>query len=111
MWPIARLPGSRSITARRVKLSPTSPKWRSAWNTPAVEGDDAGALLAAMLKGMQAEGRELGRVLVAEDAEDAAFLVELVVTAAGQTPGLDRPIRRSIRSSPTYWAWAPSCSR
>ena len=45
----------------------------------AVVGDDAGRFLPAVLQGVQAEGRQGGGVVVAEDAEDAAFLVELVV--------------------------------
>ena len=72
-----------------MKVSPTRPTWRSAWNLRAVEGDDAGRLLAAMLERMQAERRERRRVLVAEDAEDAAFLVELVVVAGPE------PVSRS----------------
>ena len=44
-----------------------------------VEGDDAGRFLAAMLQGMQAE-HGAGRGLVdAEDAENAALLLQLVV--------------------------------
>jgi hypothetical protein len=42
--------------------------------TAAVEGDDAGSLLAAMLEGVEAEGRDSGGLGVAEDAEHAAFL-------------------------------------
>ncbi len=45
----------------------------------AVEADDAGRLLAAMLKRVQAERGQRGRVGMAEYAEDAAFLVEGVV--------------------------------
>ena len=46
----------------------------------AVEGDDAGRLLAAMLQGVQAEDGARPRLLDARrDAEDAAFLLELVV--------------------------------
>ena len=44
----------------------------------AVEGDDAGRLLAAMLQGVQAERGEGGGVGVAEDAEHAAFLAQAV---------------------------------
>ena len=39
----------------------------------AVEGDDAGGFLAAMLERVQAERGDRGRVGMAEDAEDAAF--------------------------------------
>jgi hypothetical protein len=40
----------------------------------AVEGDDAGRLLAAVLKRVQAERGDRRRGGMAEDAEDAAFL-------------------------------------
>ena len=46
--------------------------------TPAVEGDDAGRLLAAMLERVQAERRQGCGIVMAEDAEDAAFLAQLV---------------------------------
>ena len=44
----------------------------------AVEGDDAGGFLAAMLQRVQAERRDGGGIRVAEDAEDAAFLAQPV---------------------------------
>ena len=44
----------------------------------AVEGDDAGRFLAAMLQGVQAERGDRGGVGMAEDAEDAAFLAQAV---------------------------------
>ena len=47
----------------------------------AVVGDDAGGLLAAMLQGVQAERGQRRGVLVAEHAEDAAFLAQAVVAA------------------------------
>jgi len=50
----------------------------------AVEGDDAARLLAAMLEGVQAEHRQCCRVVMTEDAEDAALLVQLVLVAEGQ---------------------------
>ena len=40
----------------------------------AIEGDDAGGLLAAMLEGVQSECGDGGGLGVAEDAEHAAFL-------------------------------------
>ena len=40
----------------------------------AVEGDDAGGFLAAMLQGVQSECGDGGGLGVAEDAEHAAFL-------------------------------------
>ncbi len=42
----------------------------------AVEGDDTGGLLAAMLERMQAERRQRRRVRVPQDAEDAALFVQ-----------------------------------
>ncbi len=45
----------------------------------AIEGDDAGRFLAAMLQGVEAEGRDRCGVRVAEDAEDAALLVEAIL--------------------------------
>ncbi len=44
----------------------------------AVEGDDAGRLLSAMLQGVQAERDDRCRVGMTEDSEDAAFLVQAV---------------------------------
>ncbi len=44
----------------------------------AVEGDDAGGFLAAMLERMQAERGDGGSVGMAEDAEHAAFLAQPV---------------------------------
>jgi hypothetical protein len=45
----------------------------------AVVDDHAGRLLAAVLEGVQAKRGVGGGVLIAMDAEDATFLVELVV--------------------------------
>ena len=44
----------------------------------AVEADDAGCFLPAMLEGMQAKGGQRRRVGMVEDAEDAALLVQAV---------------------------------
>ena len=68
----------------------------------AVEGDDAGGLLAAVLQGVQAERGQRRGVLVAEHAEDAAFLAQAVVAgrpAAGPTCGLTLVERQ--------WSWRP----
>ena len=46
--------------------------------TAAVERDDAGRFLAAMLQGVQAERRDGGRVRMPENAEHAAFLAQPV---------------------------------
>ncbi len=43
-----------------------------------VEGDDAGGLLPTVLQGVKAKRDNRRRVGVAEDAEDAAFLVQAV---------------------------------
>ncbi len=45
----------------------------------AVEGDDAGCLLAAMLQRVQPERGQRRGVGLSEDAEDATFLVWLIV--------------------------------
>ena len=45
----------------------------------AVEGDDTGCLLAAVLKRVQAERSQGRGVVVAEDPENPAFLVQFVV--------------------------------
>ncbi len=44
----------------------------------AVERDDAGRLLAAVLEGVQAERGDRGCVRMSEDAEDAALLTQPV---------------------------------
>ena len=50
----------------------------------AVIGDDAGRLLAAVLQGMQPQGRQRRRVGMAKHPEDAAFFAETVaVRVAG----------------------------
>ena len=43
-----------------------------------IVGDDPAGLLAAVLQGVQAEGDEVGGVGHADDAEDAAFLLQFV---------------------------------
>jgi hypothetical protein len=50
----------------------------------AIEADYAGSLLAAMLKGVQAEGGERGCVGMAENAEHAAFLMQAVLVEPRQ---------------------------
>ena len=49
-----------------------------------VVGDDAARLLPAVLERVEAEGHEARRFLDADHAEDAAFLVELVVVRGRQ---------------------------
>jgi hypothetical protein len=41
----------------------------------AIAGHDAGAFLASMLEGVEAEVGELGCVLMAEDSANAAFVL------------------------------------
>src|SRR5690606_15227647 len=50
----------------------------------AVVGDDAGGLLAAMLEGVKPQRDDSRRVLASEDAEHAAFVVEMVVRLRGK---------------------------
>ena len=80
MWPMAQAPGRRGDdVVRRRRLSPTMAQCRSVVELLAVEGDDAAGLLAAVLQGVQAERGQRGGVGMAEDAEDAALLAQLVV--------------------------------
>ena len=73
----------------------------------AVEGDDAGGLLAAVLERVQAERGDGGGVGMAEDAEDAAFLAQPVaVEIEGSSP--ERPSRRSSASGRLIVAVPPS---
>ena len=53
----------------------------------AVEGDDAGRLLAAMLEGVQPERGDGGGIGMVEDAEDAAFLAQVTPAAPHRTCG------------------------
>jgi hypothetical protein len=55
-----------------------APCWRSEWNCCAVEADDTGRFLAAMLQRMQAERRQCCGFGMAEDAEDAALFVKRI---------------------------------
>ena len=68
----------------------------------AVEGDDAGGLLAAMLQGVQPERGQRGGVLVAEDAEDAALLAQAIVVVGPQ-----RCSPRASASSRANRPWRP----
>ena len=45
----------------------------------AIMRDDAGGLLAAMLQRVQAQGRDRRRIRDIPSAEDAAFLMRLVI--------------------------------
>src|SRR6202000_2352188 len=62
--------------------------------TAAVEGDDTGGFLAAMLEGMQSERCDSSGVWMAEDAEYAAFLAKRIAVQIGMSEmvlRLDRP--------------------
>ena len=72
----------------------------------AVKRDDACPLLAAMLEGMEAERRELSRVLMAEDAEDPALFVELV--GVGRRPDPVRARHAIDAILAVHWAAPPS---
>ena len=61
----------------------------------AVEGDDAGGLLAAMLQRVQAERGDGGGVGMVENAEDAALLAQPV--AVGVEAGFVRRICGELR--------------
>ena len=53
----------------------------------AVEGDDAGGFLAAVLQGVEAERDDRRGIRVAVDAEDAAFLAQgVAVEVVSRTP-------------------------
>ena len=76
-----------------------------------VEGDDAGALLAAVLERMQAEDGEGGGVGVAEHAENPAFLAELVVVEGQRGQGVGhgtfRPRTGQVLSGKATIRYAP----
>jgi hypothetical protein len=65
----------------------------------AVEGDDAGRLLAAMLQGVQAERGERCGVGMAVDAEDTAFLPQPVGIGVEGGFGIDLRLHRGLHAS------------
>jgi hypothetical protein len=67
----------------------------------AIEADDAGCLLAAMLECMQAERGERGRVGVVQDAEDAALLVQPVFLEPAQNGLLRTVLRHGLKPPPS----------
>ena len=70
----------------------------------AVGGDDARSLLAAMLERMQAEHGVRRGLVMSDDAENAAFLVQLVVIAGAQAPdGGHRRVRPRSLSFGACW--------
>ena len=71
----------------------------------AVESDDAGGLLAAMLQGMQPERDDRGGVGMIENAEDAAFLAQPVPVRV--EAGFARRVRRRVPAPSAITALAP----
>ena len=49
------------------------------WELLAIEADNSGRFLTTMLQGMQAQCGERGSFIVAEDAENCAFLLQFVI--------------------------------
>ena len=74
-----RMAAEPPITSLELKFSPTWPMAAMGVELLAVIGDDAGRFLAAMLQRMEAERRQRRRFGMAEDAEHAALLVQMVV--------------------------------
>ena len=63
----------------------------------AVERDDAGGFLAAMLQGVEAERRDGGGVGVSKNAEDAAFFPQAVaLTVDVEDPGVDWGLGQAV---------------
>ena len=60
----------------------------------AVEGDDPCRLLSAMLKGVQTQRGDGGRVRMAENAEYAAFLAQRIAVHIEIVAGVDRRLER-----------------
>ena len=67
-----------SSSVSSLKASATWPIAADDAHALAVGGDDAGALLSAVLQRVEAEVGEVGRFGMAEDAEDAALVFEFV---------------------------------
>ena len=74
----ARWPCSRSMTVGLGEVVADQADTALGVEPRAVEGDDAGRFLAAMLERVQAERVRAAASGMAEDAEDAAFLAQLV---------------------------------
>ena len=72
----------------------------------AVESDDAGGLLAAMLQGVQAERGDRGGVGMVENAEDAALLAQSV--AVGVEAGLRLARLRPVLATSASLLWSRS---
>ena len=89
--------------SRSLKASATWPIARDTRMLLAVGGGDAGALLPAVLQRVEAEVGEVRRLGVAEDAEDAALVLELVEhvvsSAAVDRRFLRMPAAAKCRSS------------
>src|SRR5947207_2233587 len=92
--------GARQLRERRAveRIGDVTHRTRHA-NLVVVGRGDAGALLAAVLKRVQAEVGHVGRFGMAEDAEDAAFVLELVhcsLCARDPAPAHLSPLARSL---------------
>ena len=74
---MAMCPGSAASVSLVERVGHVAHRARDA-HLLAVGGGDAGALLAAVLERVEAEIREVGGFGMAEDAEDAALVFELV---------------------------------
>ena len=69
----------------------------------AVGRDDARGLLAPMLESVQPEVRDVGRLGVSEDAEDAALVVKAVIVLAGARRGRSGRRVQHDRSALRVW--------
>ena len=69
--------------------------------TPAVEGDDAGGFLAAVLQGVQPERGDGGRVGMAENPEHPAFFAQPVtikIEEGGFFHAFSPPVSQTVPS-------------
>src|SRR5580698_2369044 len=75
----------------------------------AVEGDDAGGFLAAVLQGMQAQRGDGGRVRMAENAENAALLAQTIrIRVEGVGFG---HLHRLSTTAPSRFGWCDHSPR
>ena len=91
MWPLRR-----RDHVGLVEIVADEPEPALGVEVVAVVGDDAGGLLAAVLEGVQAERGQRRGVLVAEDAEDPAFLAQAIVIAHGARPPRLQRVRANL---------------
>ena len=91
---MARSPFSRSITAGLVKLSPTRPMWRSLQNCWPSKVTMPAASWPRCCSACRPSAVSARRLRVAENAEDAALLVQLVVVE-----GMRQPVLHALPAS------------